>query len=97
MNFEPFLLLGVYQGSGEVCRQQVRSKLNPAEPGIYNFCQCADSQCFCETRHTFEQYVSVREEGNHQVLDKVFLSDYDLAHFEREQVSECALVLDAVV
>ena len=89
--------LGINHCSDNIRREKVRGELYSAEFGINRRSECVDCQGFCQSRHTFEKYVSVREKPYEKVLNELFLAHYDLVHFHRESVHEGTFPLNAVV
>ena len=80
-NLELLGFLGINHCSDDIRRKKVRSELYSAEFGIHRRRQSVDCQGFCQSRHTFEKYVSVREKPYEKVLNELFLAHYDLVHF----------------
>ena len=97
MNLELLVLLRIDQCSQNVGRKQIWSKLNSAEFSAHSLSKSIDCQCFSKSRDTFEENMAVCEKAYEQILDKLFLSHNDLAHFHRKKVNERALTLDALI
>lgn len=97
VNLELLALLGVDKSPGDICRQEVRSELNPAEPCIDSLRQCTDSQCLGKARNSFQEDVSIGQEADEEVLNKMLLAYYDLTHLHCKNVHERAFSLYAFV
>ena len=60
--------------------QQVRGKLDTAEPGFDHPGQGAHAERFGQPRHTLDQHVPIAEQAQQQALDHVALADNHAAH-----------------
>ena len=74
-------LLVINHGTHHICRQQVWGKLYAAKPGMYRLCQRFNSECFSKPRHTFQQYMPIAQQANHQPVHHVQLPNYYFRQF----------------
>ena len=69
------MLLVVNQRSYDVCREQIRGELNPAEVSVDGVAQASDGQGFRQARNAFKQHVPIGEQADEQLVDHVALPD----------------------
>ena len=77
---ELFVLLAINHGTDYVGRKQVRSKLDTAIFCIDERCKRLDGKCLSQTRHTFEEDMSVGQQTNQQRFNQMFLTHDGLVH-----------------
>ena len=96
-DLELLALLRIDHRAYDIGRKQVRSKLDPAELRIHRRRKRVDGQRLCQTGHTFEQDMPIREEADQQILYQMLLPHYDLVHLHCEDVHERTFTLNAVI
>src|SRR5512132_4173419 len=77
LDVEPLLAGPIDAGADNVRGDQVGSELNPGEFTANDGGEAAYRQRLCDARHAFEQTMALGKQGNHQLLDHVFLPDDD--------------------
>ncbi|MMZ66966.1 hypothetical protein D1872_295040 [compost metagenome] len=86
-------LLVVKVDPGEVRRQKVRGKLQPAEFTAKRDGKRFRKQRFSGPRHVFQQHMPVAEKTGEQQLDHLFLPYHDLADILPQPVSRVHRIL----
>ncbi|CDE81697.1 putative uncharacterized protein [Bacteroides thetaiotaomicron CAG:40] len=64
-----------HSGTQYVARHQVRCKLDTAEVRIDQTSRQSGKQCLCNSRHTFNQYVTIGKDGCQHQVHRLFLTD----------------------
>ena len=88
---ELLVLLTVDHRADNVGRKQVGRKLNAAELGVNQLGQRLDSHCLSQTRHTFQQDMSVTEKTDEERFDEMLLSNNHLIHARHQIRDEATL------
>ena len=96
-DLEFFAFLTVNLCTDNVGRQQVRRKLNTAEIGFDEVTQRLDSQRLGQTRHTFQQNVTIAQQADEQALHEVLLAYNHLIHAQSEGIYKRTLALYALL
>ena len=97
LHLEAFVFLAVYHGTDDIGRQQVRRKLNTAVLRVNQRCKGFDCQCLCQSRHTFQQHMTVGKQTDQQGFYQMFLTDDDLVHACRKVGDESTLSFNPLV
>ncbi len=94
---ELFVLLAINHGTDYVGREQVWSKLDTAIFRIDERCKCLDGKCLGQSRHPFQQDVSVGQQANQQRFNQMFLTHDGLVHTGHQVSYESALSFNLFV
>ncbi len=87
---EGLFFLIVDHGAYHIRRQEVRGELNAAEIHIHRLAEGLDGQRLGQSRHAFEEDMSIGKQADEQVVDHAFLADDAFAHLVTEWVDEPA-------
>src|SRR5205823_5582043 len=81
----------------DIRRQHVGSKLEPGKFSVDATGQRFDREGFCQSRHTFQQYMTVSQQPDHQPFHQIGLADYHSPDLAKEWAHEGAGLLDLIV
>src|ERR1700744_1038217 len=91
------LLLIVDHRSDDIRGQQVGGELDPAELCVKGLSQRFDSQCFSESRDSFQEDVAIAEQADEQPVEHLVLSYDNTSYLIAQPVDKGGLVLDLTV
>jgi hypothetical protein len=68
-----------------ICRHQVRGKLDAVEREVQHLAERPHQQRLAQPRHAFQQHMPPREQREERALDHRLLPDNDLAEFRTQR------------
>ena len=91
---ERLILLGIDLCTDYIGRQQIGSKLNATIIGTNQLRQCFNCKGLSQSRHTFQENVTIGKQAYQKTVNKVLLSYNDLIHASYQIGNEMTLLFN---